>query len=66
MNSGNNNKKSVLAILRELKVAESATFPAEKSGYVSSLCSRFGFQWDKKFKTTINRAEKTICVTRMA
>ena len=53
-----------LTQLREMKVGEELTFPAERSSYISSISTRFGFQWDKKFRTRVNKADRTISVTR--
>ena len=59
-------KKPILAQLREMKVGDTLNFPAEKRGSVKTMCSEFGFQWNKTFSTSINRQEKTITVTRTA
>ncbi len=58
--------KPVLTALRELEIGQSVTYPAERSSYVKSACSQFGFEWGKKFTTANNREERTITVTRIA
>lgn len=56
--------KPALKTLREMEVGDSATFPIERTSYISSVCVRFGLQWGKKFKTSTNRETRTITVTR--
>lgn len=56
--------KPILAALRELEVGDSITYPAGRNSYISSLCSRFGFEWNRKFATRTNREEHTVTVTR--
>ncbi|MDY5632501.1 MAG: hypothetical protein SPF56_08450 [Bacteroidaceae bacterium] len=56
--------KPILAQLREMKVGDILVFPAERRGTVKSMCSEFGFEWNKVFSTSINRQERTISVTR--
>ncbi len=59
-------KKSMLRILSELEVGASHSFPAEKTNSVKSMCSTFGFQWDKTFRTSLNRVQRTVEVTRIS
>lgn len=54
----------ILSQLRTMEVGDVLTFPAEKRGSVKAMCSEYGFEWDKKFATSINRKERTITVTR--
>ena len=58
--------KPILAQLREMEVGDILTFPAEKRGSVKAMCSEFGFEWNKVFRTSINRQARTISVTRVA
>ncbi len=58
--------KPVHTALSELESWQSVTYPAERSSYVKSACSQFGFEWGKKFTTANNREERTITVTRIA
>ena len=60
------NQKPILTQLREMKVGDVLTFPAEKRGSVKAMCSEYGFEWNKTFHTSINRQERTISVTRSA
>ncbi|MDE6340000.1 MAG: hypothetical protein K2K97_09475 [Muribaculaceae bacterium] len=59
-------ERPVLTALRELEVGESVTFPIKRNSYVKSCCTNFGLEWDKKFKTAVNREEKTVTATRTA
>lgn len=59
-------KKSMLGILSELEVGDVHSFPAEKTNSVKSMCSTFGFQWGKTFRTSLNREQRTVEVTRTA
>ena len=61
-----NSEKSILSQLRELEIGHKLVFPAEKSSYVKSACTRFGFEWNKKFSTTQNTSERTFTVCRTA
>ena len=42
-------KKSARAILHGLKIGEEFEFPAERFRSVRSLCSDYGFEWNRKF-----------------
>lgn len=57
--------KPILTALRELEVGQSVTYPAERSSYLKSACSTFGFEWGVKFSTSINREERTITAVRV-
>lgn len=57
--------KPILTALRDLEVGQSVTYPAERSSYLKSACSQFGFEWGVKFTTTQNRKERTITATRV-
>lgn len=57
-------EKPILRVLGELEAGASHTFPIERMNSVKSMCSSFGLQWGKTFKTSINRAERTLVVTR--
>ncbi len=56
--------KPVLSSLREMAIGDTLTFPISRASYIYSVCNRFGFQWEKKFKTATNREARTITVTR--
>ena len=51
---------ALLAKIGRLRVGESITFPVEKTNYIKSACSTYGLVWNKKFRTKVNRAERTI------
>lgn len=59
-------KKTMLGILSELEVGAMHSFPAEKTNSVKSMCSTFGFQWGKTFRTSLNRVHRTVEVTRVS
>lgn len=59
-----NNEKPMLAVLRDLKVGESRTYPIEKMSSLKTMCTNFGAQWNKTFSTKIDRPNRTITVTR--
>lgn len=60
------NEKPTLAILRDMRVGDKLSFPAEKLNSIKTMCSTFGFQWGKRFTTSMNRVNRTIDVTREA
>ncbi len=66
MKNGKYTYRPVLTALRELEIGESVTYPAERTSYLRSACTQFGFEWGKKFTTTTNREENTITATRIA
>lgn len=61
----NSSEKPMLQQLRELEVGENLIFPAEKRGTIRSMCTMFGFEWNKTFSSKINRKDRTITVTRI-
>ena len=58
--------KPILTQLREMKVGDILVFPGERASSVRATCSMFGFEWNKTFRTSVNREERTISVTREA
>lgn len=58
--------KPVLTALREMETGASIEFPISRMSYVSSACVRFGAEWQKTFKTSLDRGKGTIKVTRTA
>lgn len=62
----NHNDKPVLAALRDLDTDQSVVFPISRLSYVQVACARFGLQWSKKFKTSVDRHAATITVTRIS
>lgn len=59
-----NKEKPTLRILGEMKVGEKRWFPAARLGSVKTMCSEYGFQWNKTFTTAINRESNGFIVTR--
>ena len=58
--------RPVLPALRELEIGKTLTYPAERTSYIRSVCVSYGLEWQKKFKTAVNRQQRTITVTRTA
>lgn len=57
-------KKTIVDNLRNMARGESISFPAAKAGSIRSVAYSYGFQWDKTFKTSTNREDRMIIVTR--
>ena len=62
----NEKQKPFLSQLRELQVGDSITQPISKRSYVAVSATRFGVEWDKVFKVSSDRVNKTVSVTRTA
>jgi hypothetical protein len=60
----NHPQKSILGRLREMAVGDQIEFPAARLTSVKSMCSTFGFQWNRKYSTSTNREKRTFTVTR--
>lgn len=58
-------EKPMLAVLRDLEIDESHTYPIERMSSLKTMCTNFGVQWDKQFSTKTNRQSRTITVTRV-
>lgn len=56
----------ILAILREMEVGDTHEFPVSRRGYITSAMTRFGLDWNKKFKSVTNRETRTLTVTRIS
>ena len=52
------------AKIGRLSVGESITFPVEKTNCIKSACATYGLVWNKRFRTQVNRAERTITAKR--
>lgn len=61
-----NKKPNLLGQLRTLAVGEELTVSVVRSSYLKTICVSFGLQWGKKFKTSVNREERTITATRVS
>ncbi len=66
MNKKSTEQTGIYPILRGLEVGQSHDFSADKLSSVKAICSTMGFQWDKKFSTKIDRAKRTVSVTRIS
>lgn len=51
--------------LRSLKVGETIEVKPEKSHSMRALCSMRGFEWNKVFRTKIDRKRRVMTVTRI-
>lgn len=58
-------EKPMLAVLRDLEIDESHTYPIERMSSLKTMCTNFGMQWGKQFSTKTNRESRTITVTRV-
>lgn len=56
----------MLAVLRDLEVGKSHTYPIERMSSLKTMCTNFGAQWDKTFSTKTDREKRIITVTRTA
>lgn len=65
MSDKNKISKPIQPTLNIMNVGDKEIFPAHQLGSVRSLCSDMGFKTDKKFKTTIDRINRVVVVTRM-
>ena len=61
----NNIAKPILAQLRDLLVGETVAYPISRMSSIRAMCSNFGLQWNKKFRTKVDREMGTIVVTRL-
>ena len=57
--------KPALAQLRELEKDHELTFPIERRSSIKTMVSTFGPEWNRKFRTKSNTAERTFTVTRI-
>ena len=62
----NDTEKPMLAVLRDLEVVKSHTYPIERMSSLKTMCTNFGAQWDKTFSTKTDREKRIITVTRTA
>ena len=61
----NENQKPFLSQLRGLEVGESITQPISKRSYIAVAATRFGVEWDKRFRVSSSREDKTVTITRI-
>lgn len=50
--------------LRQMGIGEIKFYPLSKTTSIRTMCTRAGFEQEKKFVTAINRIDRTISVTR--
>ncbi|MBD5311705.1 MAG: hypothetical protein HDS13_06055 [Bacteroides sp.] len=56
---------SITPVLRDLDTGDSAVFPIDRLRSVRTIASEVGVMYNRKFKTSANRVERTITVTRV-
>lgn len=61
----NNIDKPILAVLRDMVVNDIVVYPISRMSSIRAMCSNFGLQWNKKFRTKVDREMGTIVVTRL-
>lgn len=65
MEETGNYTQSVQPHLKVMKVGEITDFPITRVGTVKNSCSYIGLQYGRKFKTSLDRANEVIRVTRI-
>lgn len=58
-------RSPITPTLRVMKIGEEFTYPIQMMTSVRTVCTTYGLQWGKTFKTRIDREAKTITVTRV-
>ena len=58
-------KSLITPTLRVMEIGEEFTYPIQMMTSVRTVCTTYGLQWGKIFKTRIDRETKTITVTRV-
>lgn len=61
----NQKEKTLLGTLRDLNVGEHVTVSASRESYLRRICSSYGFEWNRKFRTLLSREARTITATRI-
>ena len=59
-------KDFIVQPIKALAVGQTVVFPIEKFNSVRAICSMYGLAWERKFKTQLDRATRTITVYRMS
>lgn len=57
--------KCASQLLREMEVGQKLSFPLRKLGSIKTMCTQYGLQWDKVFRTHVVAEKKIIEVTRI-
>lgn len=60
------NNSTLVAAIGGLRFGEYLIFPIERASTVKVTCSFYGMLWEKRFRTKVNRYERTITVTRVS
>lgn len=60
-------QRPAMAILRDMEVGDSHTWPSERAAYIASLSSRCNFDWaPKRYSMRRNKELRSITITRIA
>lgn len=60
-------ERPAMAILREMEVGDSYTWPSERAAYIASLSSRCNFDWaPRRYSMRRNKDPRSITITRIA
>lgn len=52
--------------LREMEVGDTKTLGVSRLSSVRSMCYQYGLQWDRTYSTAVDRASRTVTITRTA
>lgn len=65
MEEGKYKANPIQPTLMDMKVGDTVPFPIRRLGSVKNSCSHVGTQYDRKFKTSLDRKAQTVKVTRI-
>lgn len=65
MSEKNRISKPIQPTLNAMQVGDKEIFPPHQLGSVRSLASDLGFKTDKRFKTSVDRINRIVVVTRL-
>lgn len=58
-------KGSIYGMIKKMEVGQKLSFPIARNAYVKRVCSDFGLEWKKKYRTNRNLEEQTVEVVRL-
>lgn len=61
----NEDKLTIAPLLKKMRIDEGISFPIKKFSSVKNACSNYGLQYDRKFRTKLDRKQGVITVTRI-
>jgi hypothetical protein len=65
MNAKNVNNKSLTQTIRDLELGQKIFYPLERFNSVRSICCTIAYTLRQKYKTSVDRENGTISVTRI-